>query len=117
MIGAPALDWLTTEGRWLPAPRSGSNWHHRKVTADGFASPEEAALASWKGTPAANARVRSVTVRGARAEVVVETDQSNREYLDYVYCVQGDAGRWREVVSGNGPTVRWDDPDEYAWSY
>lgn len=62
------------------------NWHHRKVTADGFASPEEAALANW--TPAANAQVRSVTVRCLRAEVVVDTDQSNREYLDYVYCVR-----------------------------
>lgn len=87
------------------------------MTVEGFVSPEEAALASWQGTPAANARVRAVTVRGSRAEVVVETDQSDRDYLDFVYCVQGAAGRWREVVSGNGPVVRWDDPDEYAWSY
>ena len=87
------------------------------MTVEGFTSPEEAALASWHGTPAANARVRCVTVRGARAEVLIETDQSDSGYLDYVYCIQGDAGRWREVVSGNGPTDRWDDPDEYAWSY
>ena len=87
------------------------------MAVEGFASPGGAALASWQGTPAVNARVRSVTVRGARAEVVVETDQSNGGYLDYVYCIQGEAGRWREVVSGNGPTVRWDDPDEYTWSY
>jgi hypothetical protein len=105
------------QDRLLAAHRSGLNWHHQAVAVKGFASPEEAALASWQGTPAANARVRSVTVRGARAEVVVETDQSNRGYLDYVYCIQGEAGRWREVVSGNGPTVRWDDPDEYTWSY
>jgi hypothetical protein len=87
------------------------------VTVEGFASPEEAVLASWQGAPAANARVRSVTVRGARAEVVIETDQSNSDYLDNAYCVQGHNGRWREVVSGNGPSDRWDDPDEYAWSY
>ena len=87
------------------------------MTIEGFSSPEEAALASWQGTPPAKARVRSVKLRGARAEVVIETDQSNSDYLDYVYCVQGDAGRWREVVSGNGPTDRWHDPNEYAWSY
>lgn len=84
---------------------------------EGFGTPEQAALAGWRETPAANARVRSTTVRGARAEVIVETDQSNVDYLDYVYCVRGPGGRWNEVASGNGPTVRWDDPDEYDWSF
>ncbi|HEV2810615.1 MAG TPA: hypothetical protein VGV93_09505 [Acidimicrobiales bacterium] len=56
-------------------------------------------------------------VRNGRAQVVVETDQSDPDYVDYVHCVEGANGRWREVVSGNGPTIRWDDPAEYDWSF
>ena len=77
--------------------------------ADGFNSPEEAALEGWP--PAAGARVVSATVRGDRAEVVMDMTPS---YDYWVYCVRRD-GRWSEVVSGNGPTEGWDDPEAIAW--
>jgi hypothetical protein len=51
----------------------------------GFESPEGAALAGWASTPDAHARVISVTVRGDRAEVVIDTDPT---YPDCVYCVR-----------------------------
>ena len=35
-------------------------------------------------------------------------------YPYWVYCVRRD-GRWREIVSGNGPTVGWDDPNVIDW--
>jgi hypothetical protein len=75
-----------------------------------FASPEEAVLADWPA--AAHARVVSVDVRGRRAEVVIDTDP---HYLYWVYCVRDVAG-WREVVSGNGPTLRWEDPSDIHWT-
>jgi len=54
----------------------------------------------------------SVDVRGDRAEVVLDTDPS----LPYwVYCVRSEDG-WHETVTGNGPTVGWDDPNEIQWS-
>lgn len=81
----------------------------------GFGSPDHAALAGWRGAPAAHARVRSVTIRNGRAEVVVETDQTDPDYVDYTYCVQGADGRWHEVLSGIGPAAGWDDPNELAW--
>lgn len=85
------------------------------MSAEVFDTPEEAALSSWQETPGAKARVRSVTIRGERAEVIIETDQSDPDYVDFVYCVRGEAGRWQGVVSSNGPTARWDDVDEYDW--
>jgi hypothetical protein len=77
----------------------------------GFESPEAAALATWKSTPSARARVVAVDVRGDRAEVVIDTDPS---HPDWVYCVRRD-GRWFEVVSGNGPSIGWDDPYYLEW--
>jgi hypothetical protein len=82
---------------------------------EGFDSPEAAALASWRTTPSARARALSTTIRGRRAEVVVATDQTDADYVDYVYCVQDDQRQWREVVSGNVPTDRWDDPTYLDW--
>jgi len=55
--------------------------------------------------------VVSATVRGDRAEVVMDMTPS---YDYWVYCVWRD-GRWSEVVSGNGPTEGWDDPEAIAW--
>ena len=81
----------------------------------GYPTPEDAALAGWSSTPAAAARVLTVSVRSDRAEVMIETDQSDRGFLDYVYCVRSGDSRWREVASGNGPTTRWDDPSAHAW--
>lgn len=76
----------------------------------GYASPEEAALADWPES--ARVRVISVEVRGDRAEIVLDTVPS---YQYWVYCVLTD-GRWRQAVSGNAPTVGWDDPNQIHWS-
>jgi len=76
-------------------------------------SPEGAALAGWREAQSANPLVVRVDIRGHRAEVVIDTTPS---YLDYVYCIERD-GRWREVVSGNGPCVGWDDPDKMEWEW
>ena len=75
----------------------------------GFESPQEAALNGWPGS--AKAHAVSVDVRGDRAEVVIDTDPS---YQYWVYCVRRDDG-WHEGVSGNGPTINWDDPSVYSW--
>ena len=77
----------------------------------GFASPEEAALATWADSPRAHAWVVAVDIRGDRAEVIIDTEPS---YRDYVYCQRRRDG-WCEVVSGNGPTVGWDDPSFIQW--
>ena len=74
-----------------------------------FPTPDEAALANWP--PSAHARVIDVEVGGNRAEVIVDTDPSEP---DWVYCVRSEGG-WREVVSGNGPTIGWDDPSIFEW--
>jgi len=77
---------------------------------EGHPSPQAAALAGW--SDATQVRVVSVDVRGDRAEVVLDTDPS----LPYwVYCVRSEDG-WHETVTGNGPTVGWDDPNEIQWS-
>ena len=78
-----------------------------------FDMPEAAALAGWSQTSAALARVAQVTVRGRRAEVVLDLEPTDREWVD---CVRGEHG-WREAVSGNGPTVEWDDPDADNWQW
>jgi hypothetical protein len=77
----------------------------------GFESPEAAALATWQSAPSARSRVVSVDVRADRAEVVIDTDPS---YPDWIYCVRRE-GRWDVVVSGNGPSIGWDDPDSLPW--
>lgn len=74
-------------------------------------TPERAALASWESARFAHPRAVSITVRGNRAEVVIESEP---EYRDWVYCVRDDDG-WRWVVTGNGPTVGWDDPTQIHW--
>jgi hypothetical protein len=79
--------------------------------AETFDSPEAAALANWPA--AAEPRVVSVTFAGDRAEVVIEVDPEYR-YRDWVYCIRRD-GRWVETVSGNGPTIGWDDPTAIQW--
>jgi len=74
-----------------------------------YPSPEEAALAGWPDS--AKVHVVSVEVRGDRAEVLLDTDPS---YPYWVYCAKTRDG-WRETVSGNGPTVGWDDPARIQW--
>ena len=77
----------------------------------GHSTPQEAALAGWAANRSARAHIVSVDVRGDRAEVIVDTEPS---YPDWVYCVRRDDG-WHETVSGNGPCIGWDDPDEIVW--
>ena len=81
----------------------------RVSDTEGSSSPEEAALAGWPS--AARPRVVSAIVRGDRAEVVIDMTPS---YEYWVYCIRRN-GRWSEVVSGNGPTVDWDDPEGIVW--
>ena len=71
-----------------------------------FPTPEQAALAAWTSTPAANAEVVEVTTRGERAEVVVDVGAG---YRYWHYCAHGPNG-WLERTSSNGPTPGWDDP-------
>ena len=74
-------------------------------------SPEQAALAGWCGSLSAQPDVVRVTIRGHRAAVVIDTAPS---HPDYVYCIEHE-GQWREVVSGNGACVGWDDPERFNW--
>lgn len=37
------------------------------------------------------------------------------DHTSFGGVVQEDAGPWCQLLPGNGPNVRWDDPDEYAW--
>jgi hypothetical protein len=67
-------------------------------------TPEAAALDGWP--TASQVRVRSVTVQGDQAEVVVDTDPG---WPNWVYCVRT-RGRWHEAVTENGRTVHWSDP-------
>ena len=71
---------------------------------------QQPALAEW--SPAAGAQIVSVTVVGARAQVVVRLGPG---YDDFFYFQRDDAGSWSETVSGNGPTVGWDDPTQLGW--
>jgi hypothetical protein len=81
------------------------------MARDGSATPEGAAVAGWAATSAARPRVVEVEVRGERAEVVLELETGHREW---VYCQHGPDG-WREVTSGNAPTLGWDDPSAIHW--
>jgi hypothetical protein len=73
-----------------------SFWRHE--------TPEDAALAGWP--TASQVRVRSVSVQGGRAEVVLDTHPG---WPNWVYCVRT-RSRWHKAVTENGPTPRWDDP-------
>lgn len=76
------------------------------MSTKGFDTPQQAAFAGWEDTPKANVRIVETTVRGDRAEVVLEVGPGYREW---VYCMREQHG-WGEWTSGNGPTIRWDDP-------
>jgi len=77
----------------------------------GHASPELAALATL--SQAAEAQVVSIEVRGDRAELVIKTIPSHPDGY-WVYCIRRH-GRWHETVSGNGPTIGWDEPRVIEW--
>lgn len=81
------------------------------VSTKGFDTPQQAALAGWKDTPKANARIVETTVRDDRAEVVLQVGPGYREWF---YCVREQHG-WVERASGNGPTIGWDDPTFIEW--
>ncbi|MBW3537377.1 MAG: hypothetical protein KY395_06375 [Actinobacteria bacterium] len=65
-----------------------------------FDTPEEAALAAWRGVAGATVHVESVDVRDDRTEVILDV----AAHRDFVYCVRRN-GRWSEAVPGNGPTI------------
>jgi hypothetical protein len=71
---------------------------------------ERLALADW--SQAASAKVVSVAVVGARAEMALLVD-GDHEYWSYF---QRDSHGWRETVTGNAPTSGWDDPRAIQWS-
>ena len=53
----------------------------------------------------------SVDIRGERAEVVIDTEPSHRDWVD---CIRrGD--EWVDTVSGCAPCERWDDPTYIEW--
>lgn len=70
---------------------------------------ERLALDDW--SPKADARVVSTTLAGNRAEVALLVNG------DYSYCMYflRDQDGWHETVSGNGPTIGWDDPTFIQW--
>ncbi len=77
----------------------------------GHESPELAALATFPRT--SKPGVVSVEVHGDRAEVVITTQPPHPDGC-WVYCIRRVDG-WHETVSGNGPTVGWDDPELIEW--
>lgn len=79
------------------------------MTSDTYPTPEEAALAGWPAS--SKVHVVSVTIRGNRAEVVLDTDP---HYPYWVYCRKVGDG-WVEGATGNGPTPGWDDPERLQW--
>ncbi|WP_072913067.1 hypothetical protein [Geodermatophilus obscurus] len=70
---------------------------------------ERRALTEWPEQ--AGAQVRSVAVAGDRAEVTL-TVNGHHDY--WVYYRRGRVGR-EERVSGNGPTLGWEDPSAIGW--
>jgi hypothetical protein len=70
---------------------------------------ERLALGDW--SPEAHARVVSVALAGNRAEVALLV---NGDYGYWMYFQRDDEG-WCETVSGNGPTIGWDDPTAIEW--
>ena len=56
--------------------------------------------------------MKSIDVRGDRAEVVLDYGQ---HFDDWVYCLKRSDG-WHVMVDGNGPCVGWDDPTFIQWS-
>ena len=56
--------------------------------------------------------MKSVTVKGDRAEVVVRVN-GNYEYWEYF--ARSDGGAWHPTVEGNGPTWGWDDVSVIEW--
>ena len=70
---------------------------------------ERLALAEW--SPAAVARVLSVTVSGNRAEVALVV---NGDYEYWAYYQRDEQG-WYDTVEGNGPCDDWDDRSVIEW--
>ena len=70
---------------------------------------ERLALAEWPEP--AGARVIAVTVAGNRAQVVLSV---NGDYEHWTYFQRDERG-WQETVSGNAPTVDWNEPGTIRW--
>lgn len=69
-------------------------------SGDGYATPEEAALAGWD---ARYARVHEVsyTGNGNEACVTLLTNEEPYLYPYYVYCERDSKGRWNETHGSN----------------
>ena len=52
-----------------------------------------------------------MTVAGDRAEVALTVNG----HSDYWMYFQRDRDGWQERVSGNGPTIGWEDPSLIEW--
>ncbi len=63
---------------------------------------ERLALAEWPAP--AGVQVRSMTVAGDRAEVTLTVNGHHDYWVHY----QRDRDGWEEKVSGNGPTLGWE---------
>jgi hypothetical protein len=61
---------------------------------DRFATPQEAALACWIGTPSADARVVEVRPLEDGVIVVIETDGWEGRHRSYAFCSPIEDGRW-----------------------
>ena len=110
-MNPPEAGGRQREDRWVPyeadPPRYGAaepasdiaseiRWWDEKGLR-GFATPEEAALDSWRSCPSAQARVVRVTVSDPTALVVIDTAPS---HPDHVQCLRITDG-W-VVVSSSG---------------
>jgi hypothetical protein len=69
---------------------------------EGFKTPEEAALATWAGTPTSQVQIVKVEVVGDRALVVIADGPG---HYDNNFCERDERGLWRETGSmgSSGP--------------
>lgn len=71
-----------------------------EVREDGYATPEEAALAGWD-TRYARVHEVSYAANGKEARVTLLTNEEPYLYPYYVWCERDSDGRWSESHSSN----------------
>lgn len=102
----PTERWRAAQGRHL-------SWTSERMQEE--VRPEDRRtlerLALDDCSPQAHARVVSTTIAGHRAEVVLLV---NGDHGYWMYFLRDGEG-WRVTVSGNGPTIGWDDPTDIEW--
>jgi hypothetical protein len=70
---------------------------------------ERLARAQWPEQ--AGVQVRSVVTAGDRAEVTLTVNG----HYDYWVYYQRDGDGWEERMSGNAPTIGWEEPSAIEW--